>query len=113
MSYALDFALLGASGTLDGPEKLTIPYLIALIIFWIPGPALYVRRAHDIGFPAGVGILTLLPSLGQFFVPETWLTMPSFQVSFLILGVASLVFLLWKPQEGANGYGPDPRLELE
>lgn len=93
----------------SGASPLLLPALVSLVLL-IPAPALAVRRAHDIGWPGAAALLLIVPAavtmiLGQALEP--------YRTIRFVLGAAyigGIVMLLWKPQEGENRYGPDPRL---
>ena len=96
-------------GSQSDDTRLLLGALLNLILL-IPAPALAVRRAHDIGLP-GVSALLLIAPAAAGMIFGTALE-PYATIHFH-LGVAyltGLVMLLWKPQEGQNRYGPDPRL---
>jgi len=95
------------------------------IIVSIPGSSLFVRRAHDLGWPAalpiGALILTLAVALalmarfgvfGAAAAEPRWLAFatstPLVMVVFGLGGLLSLWLTFVDGQPGANRYGPAP-----
>ena len=96
-------------GMASGGDALILPAIVGLLLL-IPAPALAVRRAHDIGWPGVAALLLIVPAAANLMFGRA---LEPYATIRLVLGVAyiaGLVMLLWKPQDGENRYGPDPRL---
>ena len=111
ISYVVIFVMIGGSFSTNGQTRHNLVAVLAYLIFYIPAPALHIRRTHDVGFPTAVGLLTILPTALQLLMPTEWGERLTTLIILSFVSLASLVFLLWKPQEGSNEYGPDPRLD--
>lgn len=83
--------------------------LINLVLL-IPAPGLAVRRAHDIGWPGVAALLLVGPASADIVIGSSLDPHPVIQLALSVAYIAGLVMLLWKPQDGENRYGPDPRL---
>ena len=85
---------------------------IVNLLFWLPFPALAVRRFHDQDKPAWWAtpliLSTVLSWIGGFN-----LLSQAIQIILAAVYIAALVLLFWKPTDGPNRYGPDPRLDPE
>ena len=111
LSYVVIFLLIGrayGSGSLSSSFSVAS---LAYLLFFLPAPALHIRRIHDAGFSTGLGLLTLLPSVIQLCAPPAFTQLPVARFGLLLICVGSLVLLLWKPTDGPNRYGLDPRLD--
>jgi uncharacterized membrane protein YhaH (DUF805 family) len=79
-------------------------------IILIPAPALAVRRAHDIGLPGVAALLLIVPAAASMILGPALEPYATVRIVLSLTYIAGLVMLLWKPQDGDNAYGPDPRL---
>ena len=105
-------AAYGLMFTLPGPEIFLATISAFRLLLWLPMPALAVRRAHDIGRPWYWSLALLLPTLLVFVVGrQVFDRLPGSILLLSLLNVLGLVILFWKPTDGANRFGPDPRLE--
>jgi uncharacterized membrane protein YhaH (DUF805 family) len=82
----------------------------AYLIMWLPFPALAVRRFHDQDrsgwWAAAVIVPSILTWIGAYPLMD--------QTVRIVLGLiylGGLALLFWKPTDGENRYGPDPRLD--
>jgi len=102
---------LGASGAVSfdvGIASVGLAYLV----WWLPLPALAVRRLHDQGKPGWWALLLVLPTAISWLGGKEVLgTSALIVLEAIYLG--GLVLLFWKPTDGTNRYGPDPRLDPE
>jgi len=89
------------------------PALAALsLITFIPTPALVVRRFHDEDKTGWWGLLLLPPTIWKIWKGSTpSLEFDPIRILCALIGIGALVLLLWKPTEGPNHYGDDPRLD--
>jgi len=82
------------------------------LVVWLPFPALAVRRFHDQSRP------------GWWATPLIFLTVLSWIGGLSLLGgtarilvsliyLAAFILLFWKPTDGTNRFGPDPRLDAD
>ena len=86
---------------------------------WLPATSLFVRRLHDQNRSGWLALI--LPALvglniyAQTLFDAGRLSLPSFgfplNIAEGVLVIAFWLFVLWPGSEGANRYGPDPRLE--
>ena len=79
-------------------------------IILIPAPALAVRRAHDIGLTGAAALLLIVPAAVSMILGPALEPYTAVRIVLGLAYMAGLVMLLWKPQDGDNAYGPDPRL---
>ena len=101
---------LGIFGSMAaGSNALILPAIVNLALL-IPAPALTVRRAHDIGLPGVAALILLIPAAISMTVGSALQPYPVLRVILSLVYLGGLVMLLWKPQDGTNRYGPDPRL---
>jgi uncharacterized membrane protein YhaH (DUF805 family) len=96
-------------GLATGGNALMVPALINAALL-IPAPALAVRRAHDIGWPGIAALLLILPAAASMILDHVLEPYTAIRFILSIAYLAGIVMLLWKPQDGDNRYGPDPRL---
>jgi uncharacterized membrane protein YhaH (DUF805 family) len=83
------------------------------LIFWLPFPALAVRRFHDQDKP-GLWVLPLvLPTVLVWLGLEGLTAGKPIGYAIGAIYLVALVLLVWKPTDGTNRYGPDPRLDPE
>jgi len=108
--FALASALFGMAFPGRGWPVWAFQGLVLLV--WLP---LCMRRLHDSGRSAA-GLLAALPALASAFydmaAQEPWHASHRPWWLQAMLAAATLYFLallLWKPEEGANRYGPNPR----
>lgn len=87
-------------------------FRIAYFIVWLPFPALAVRRFHDQNKPGWWALLLVLPTVAFWLGLKEALNTPA-RFVFDAIYLGALVLLFWKPTDGANRYGPDPRLDPE
>ena len=80
-------------------------------VLWLPMPALAVRRAHDIGRPWYWSLPLLIPAFLGWVGRELFDQVPGLLQIVGVLNIIGLVILFWKPTEGTNDFGPDPRLD--
>ena len=102
---------LGASGVLSidlGIASVSLAYLV----WWLPLPALAVRRLHDQDKPGWWALLLVLPTVIAWLGGKESLGAAGLIVLEAIY-LGGLVLLFWKPTDGPNRYGPDPRLDPE
>ena len=92
-----------------GDRSFLLATLINLVLL-IPAPGLAVRRAHDIGWPGVAALLLIGPAAASMVLGNTLDPHPIIRLALSLAYIAGLVMLLWKPQDGENRYGPDPRL---
>lgn len=86
LAYCVIALILFWSGmVVFGPSGGSVWRLLPLMLLLYPWPAMLVRRAHDAGQPAWIGIAAIILSA----VP---------------------LLIVWPGQDGANEFGPDPRL---
>lgn len=84
--------------------------LLLNVVILVPAPALAVRRAHDIGWPGVAALLLILPAAVSMIMGDVFEPYRTIQVALSAAYIAGIVMLLWKPQDGENRFGPDPRL---
>ena len=85
---------------------------LAFLVWWLPLPALSVRRMHDQDKVGWWALLLVLPTLISWLVGKEALgTTGRLVLQAIYLG--GLVLLFWKPTDGPNRYGTDPRLDPE
>ena len=101
-------ALFGAQVE-DIASQTTLTSVISLV-FLVPMPGLAVRRAHDIGLPGAAALLPIVPWVAIMAFGAQLAAYPVLHMALAIVYIAGLVMLFWKPQEGDNRYGPNPRL---
>ena len=82
---------------------------IVNLLLWLPFPALAVRRFHDQDKPGWWALPLILPTILFFLGGYAILPQP-LQLVIGLLNLALLVLLFWKPTDGENHYGLDPRL---
>ena len=92
-----------------GDRSFLLATLINLVLL-IPAPGLAVRRAHDIGWPGVAALLLIGPAAASMVLGNKLDPHPIIGLALSLAYIAGLVMLLWKPQDGENRYGPDPRL---
>jgi uncharacterized membrane protein YhaH (DUF805 family) len=85
---------------------------LAYLIWWLPLPALAVRRLHDQGKSGWWALLLVLPTAISWLGGKALLGTSGLIIAEAIY-LVGLVLLFWKPTDGANLYGPDPRLDPE
>lgn len=84
------------------------------LLLSIPLPALAVRRAHDVGRPWFWSLPLLVPMLLLFIVGAPILgRTPGLLPILGLLNILGLIILFWKPDDEANRFGPNPRLDEE
>ena len=102
---------LGASGAVSidlGIASVGLAYLI----WWLPLPALAVRRLHDQDKAGWWALLLVLPTAIAWLGGKAFLgTSALIVLEAIYLG--GLILLFWKPTDGPNRYGADPRLDPE
>ena len=103
-AYGLMFAV-------PGPESFVIGLTAVRFIFWLPLPSLAVRRAHDVGRPWYWSLALLIPTFLGWVGRDLFEQVPGLLPIMVALNIVGLVILFWKPSDGANEFGPDPRLE--
>jgi uncharacterized membrane protein YhaH (DUF805 family) len=79
---------------------------LAVVCPWL---AVIIRRFHDQGRSGWWALAPLLLGGGASITPETLGPWTLFQIA---AAVAVWTLLLWKPDEGENRYGPDPRTQV-
>jgi uncharacterized membrane protein YhaH (DUF805 family) len=94
-------------------ETFVVEYSVVRFILWLPMPALAVRRAHDIGRPWYWSLALLLPAFVAWVGRDAVDHIPGLLQISVVLNIVGLVILFWKPDEEANEFGPDPRLDQE
>ena len=94
-----------------GPESFITALTAIRFLFWLPLPALAVRRAHDIGRPWYWSLALLFPTFLGWVGRDLLEQVPGLLPSLVALNIVGLVILFSKPSDGANDFGPDPRLE--
>jgi len=82
------------------------------LIVWLPFPALAVRRFHDQDRSGWWAALLIVPTIITWLGASTHLSQPA-RIVISLIYIGALVLLFWKPTDGANRYGPDPRLDPE
>jgi uncharacterized membrane protein YhaH (DUF805 family) len=96
--------------SLDQPPFMTFDILNFAL--WLPFPALAVRRFHDQGKSGWWATPLILSTILSWFSGWNLLNqIVQIVVSIVYLGV--LILLFWKPTEGENQFGHDPRLYPE
>lgn len=102
---------LGAAVSVSLEPRSFMTIDIANLLLWLPFPALAIRRFHDqdTGWWATPLIVSTILS---WFGGESLLNEPV-RIILGLIYLAALVLLFWKPTDGANRYGPDPRLDPE
>ena len=102
---------MGMAGTVSidvGIASLSLAYLV----WWLPLPALAVRRLHDQDKSGWWALLLVLPTAIAWLGGKDVFGTPTLMfLQAIYLG--GLVLLFWKPTDGPNRYGPDPRLDPE
>jgi uncharacterized membrane protein YhaH (DUF805 family) len=101
----------GLMFAVPGPEAFVTAVAAIRFLFWLPLPALAVRRAHDIGRPWYWSLALLVPTLLGWVGRDVLEQVPGLLRIMLALNIAGLVILFWKPTDGTNAFGPDPRLD--
>jgi uncharacterized membrane protein YhaH (DUF805 family) len=94
----------------SGPTSTFLSIDLFNLLFWLPFPALAVRRFHDQD-KSGWWAAPLIASTIISWVGANELLAPPVRIALGLLYAIALVLLFWKPTEGTNRYGPDPRLE--
>jgi uncharacterized membrane protein YhaH (DUF805 family) len=79
-------------------------------LVWLPFPALAVRRFHDQNKPGWWATPLILSTILSWISGFSLLSQP-IQIVLEASYVAALILLFWKPTDGENRYGPDPRLD--
>jgi uncharacterized membrane protein YhaH (DUF805 family) len=102
---------LGASGAVSIDVGITSVGL-AYLVWWLPLPALAIRRLHDQDKSGWWALLLVLPTAISWLGGKDFLGTSALIVLEAIY-LAGLVLLFWKPTDGTNRYGPDPRLNPE
>lgn len=88
--------------------------ILVNLLLSIPMPALAVRRSHDIRRPWFWSLPLLVPMLLIFVVGSPTLgTVPGLFLLLGVLNIVGLVILFGKPDDEANEFGPNPRLNEE
>jgi uncharacterized membrane protein YhaH (DUF805 family) len=82
------------------------------LLFWLPFPALAVRRFHDQN-RSGWWAAPIVASTILSWIGAEGLLAPPVRIILGLLYAVALILLFWKPTDGANRYGFDPRLELD
>jgi len=85
---------------------------VANLVMWLPFPALAVRRFHDQDKPGWWAVPLIVPTI-IFWLGGEQVLARSVAMALSLIYIAALVLLFWKPTDGANRYGPDPRLDPE
>jgi uncharacterized membrane protein YhaH (DUF805 family) len=99
-----------AGGSIDlGIASLSIAYLV----WWLPFPALAVRRFHDQDRSGLWAIPLILPTVLVWLGQEHLTRGKPIGYAIAAIYLVALVLLFWRPTEGMNSYGPDPRLDPE
>jgi len=106
---ALNWAII-AAGMAGSIEFGVASFGIGYFIVWLPFPALAVRRFHDQDKPGWWALLLVLPTVALWLGVKEALSAPA-RFVFDAIYLAALVLLFWKPSDGTNRYGPDPRLD--
>ena len=83
---------------------------LAYLVWWLPLPALAVRRLHDQDKSGWWALLLVLPTAISWLGGKQALGASTLIVLEAIY-LAGLVLLFWTPTDGTNRYGPDPRLD--
>src|SRR5438067_962769 len=102
---------LGASGAVSIDVGITSVGL-AYLVWWLPLPALAIRRLHDQDKSGWWALLLVVPTAISWLGGKDFLGTSALIVLEAIY-LAGLVLLFWKPTDGTNRYGPDPRLGPE
>ena len=108
ISMAVGYFTIFSAGAL-GDRSFILVSLFNLVLL-IPAPALAVRRAHDIGWPGVAALLLIGPAAASMVLGDALDRHPIIRLALSLVYIAGLVMLLWKPQDGENRFGPDPRL---
>jgi uncharacterized membrane protein YhaH (DUF805 family) len=82
------------------------------LLFWLPFPALAVRRFHDQNKSGWWALPLIVSTVLSWIGAESLLEQPT-RIALGALYAVVLVLLFWKPTDGANRYGSDPRLDLD
>jgi uncharacterized membrane protein YhaH (DUF805 family) len=82
------------------------------LLFWLPFPALAVRRFHDQNKSGWWAAPLIASTILSWIGAESLLSQPA-RITIALIYTAVLVLLFWKPTDGTNRYGPDPRLDPE
>ena len=82
------------------------------LLFWLPFPALAVRRFDDED-RSGWWALPLILCTVLTWIGGGAVFSGAVRVAFALIYLAALVLLFWTPTDGPNRYGPDPRLESD
>lgn len=85
---------------------------LAFLVWWLPLPALAIRRMHDQDKVGWWALLLLLPTLISWLGGKEALGITG-RLVLQAIYLGGLVLLFWKPTDGPNRYGPDPRLDPE
>ncbi|MFF2203560.1 DUF805 domain-containing protein [Streptomyces sp. NPDC058145] len=86
--YAI-YGVLGGLAVATRMPTLAVGFLIAVLVFALPTWAVTVRRLHDSGLSGWLVFIGLVPTIGF---------------------VALTTFCCTKSNEGANKYGPNPKV---
>ncbi|MES2137447.1 MAG: DUF805 domain-containing protein [Pseudomonadota bacterium] len=108
---AMNWVLVG-SGMAGSIELGITSFRVAYFLVWIPFPALAVRRFHDQDKPGWWALLLVLPTVA-FWLGFKEVLSPPARFAFDAIYLGALVLLFWKPTDGTNRYGPDPRVDPE
>jgi uncharacterized membrane protein YhaH (DUF805 family) len=82
------------------------------LLVWLPFASLAVRRFHDQGKAGWWATPLILLTILSWAGAESLLNQPV-RIALTSLYTVALVLLFWKPTEGENRYGLDPRLDTE
>jgi uncharacterized membrane protein YhaH (DUF805 family) len=85
---------------------------LAYLVWWLPLPALAIRRLHDQDKSGWWALLLVVPTAISWLGAKEFFGTSAIIVLEAIY-LAGLVLLFWKPTDGTNRYGPDPRLDPE
>jgi len=105
---------LGAAGvarlSFEPPPFMTIDVFNFLV--WLPFPALAVRRFHDQNKSGWWSLPLIISTVLSWLSAESLLSHPV-RIALGAFYTAALILLFWKPTDGTNRFGPDPRLDPE
>lgn len=112
ISTVVGWIAIGSGVVLSVDQPPFMTFDILNFVLWLPFPALAVRRFHDQDKPGWWATPLILSTVLSWFSGWSLMGEPvRIVLSIVYLGVFILLF--WKPTDGENRFGSDPRLSSE
>jgi uncharacterized membrane protein YhaH (DUF805 family) len=102
----------GIAATLSANPQPFMTIDVFNLMVWLPFPALAVRRFHDQSRSAWWATPLIFSSVLSWLGGLSLLGGTARIILWLIYLIA-FVLLFWKPTDGTNRFGPDPRLDAD